>query len=256
MRDRHNDILDLSRRELMAYAGAAALTAGTALGSATLANAQAKTRFVFANESDYDTVDPHAAFDVGRVAVRLNIYDGLMRWQNNPGGARAVGRGEPHDLAGRAHLHVQDAQGRQVPRRHRGEGAGRRLLARAHSRRRQGRSLAVQDHGRSRRRQGGRRLHRRIQAREAVGDFPLDRAGDPHRQHRAGEEEREERRLGPRPGCRRTRPAPAPTRSRSSIRPSDSSPSASPTISRAGARSGSTRSSSAPSRTPTPACSA
>jgi hypothetical protein len=54
MRDRHNDILDLSRRELMAYAGAAALTAGT-VGSATLANAQAKTRFVFANESDYDT---------------------------------------------------------------------------------------------------------------------------------------------------------------------------------------------------------
>ena len=80
MRDRHNDILDLSRRELMAYAGAAALTAG----SATLANAQAKTRFVFANESDYDTADPHAAFDVGRVAIRLNIYDGLMRWQNNP----------------------------------------------------------------------------------------------------------------------------------------------------------------------------
>ena len=80
MRDRHNDILDLSRRELMAYAGAAALTAG----SATLANAQAKTRFVFANESDYDTADPHAAFDVGRVAIRLNIYDGLMRWQKNP----------------------------------------------------------------------------------------------------------------------------------------------------------------------------
>src|ERR1043165_349270 len=83
MRDRHNDMLDLSRRELMAYAGAAALTAGT-VGSATLANPQAKTRFVFANESDYDTVDPHAAFDVGRVAVRLNIYDGLMRWENNP----------------------------------------------------------------------------------------------------------------------------------------------------------------------------
>jgi len=82
MRDRHNDILHPSRRELMAYAGAAALTAGASLGSANAA--QAKTRFVFANESDYDTVDPHAAFDVGRVAVRLNIYDGLMRWQNNP----------------------------------------------------------------------------------------------------------------------------------------------------------------------------
>src|ERR1041384_2515649 len=84
MRDRNNDILDLSRRELMAYAGAAALAAGGAVGSATLASAQGKTRFVFANESDYDTADPHAAFDVGRVAIRLNIYDGLMRWQNNP----------------------------------------------------------------------------------------------------------------------------------------------------------------------------
>src|SRR5690349_18616168 len=46
--------------------------------------ASAQSRFVFANESDYDTVDPHAAFDVGRVAVRLNLYDGLMRWQDNP----------------------------------------------------------------------------------------------------------------------------------------------------------------------------
>ncbi|MEZ5815654.1 MAG: ABC transporter substrate-binding protein [Hyphomicrobiaceae bacterium] len=48
------------------------------------ASARAESKFVFANESDYDTVDPHVAFDVGRVAVRLNIYDGLMRWQKNP----------------------------------------------------------------------------------------------------------------------------------------------------------------------------
>ena len=48
------------------------------------APASAESRFVFANESDYDTVDPHASFDVGRVAVRLNLYDGLMRWQGNP----------------------------------------------------------------------------------------------------------------------------------------------------------------------------
>src|SRR5215475_1378678 len=43
-----------------------------------------QTRFVFANESPYDTMDPHAAFDVGRVAVRLNLYDGLYRWLDNP----------------------------------------------------------------------------------------------------------------------------------------------------------------------------
>ena len=48
------------------------------------AAAVAQTRFVFANESPYDTMDPHAAFDVGRVAVRLNLYDGLYRWLDNP----------------------------------------------------------------------------------------------------------------------------------------------------------------------------
>src|SRR5262244_3010349 len=48
------------------------------------ASAWAETRFVFANESPYDTMDPHAAFDVGRVAIRLNLYDGLYRWLDNP----------------------------------------------------------------------------------------------------------------------------------------------------------------------------
>lgn len=71
----------LSRRSLAA--GLIALGLGVGLG-AGLTSAEAANRFVFANESDYDTVDPHAAFDVGRVAVRLNIYDGLMRWQSNP----------------------------------------------------------------------------------------------------------------------------------------------------------------------------
>src|SRR2546427_11330046 len=51
---------------------------------ATAAPALAETRFVFANESPYDTLDPHAVFDVGRVAVRLNLYDGLYRWLGNP----------------------------------------------------------------------------------------------------------------------------------------------------------------------------
>jgi ABC-type transport system substrate-binding protein len=72
----------VSRREVLAY-GSAAVAAGAGVGVAVPAQAAA-SRFVFANESDYDTVDPHAAFDVGRVAVRLNVYDGLMRWQNNP----------------------------------------------------------------------------------------------------------------------------------------------------------------------------
>jgi ABC-type transport system substrate-binding protein len=83
MRSRqHGTSLEVSRRELMSY-GSAALAAAAGLGIALPVQAAA-SRFVFANESDYDTVDPHAAFDVGRVAVRLNIYDGLMRWQSNP----------------------------------------------------------------------------------------------------------------------------------------------------------------------------
>jgi peptide/nickel transport system substrate-binding protein len=54
------------------------------VAAATVAPAAAQTRFVFANESPYDTMDPHAAFDVGRVAIRLNLYDGLYRWLDNP----------------------------------------------------------------------------------------------------------------------------------------------------------------------------
>lgn len=29
-------------------------------------------------------MDPHKTFDVGRVAYRLNMYDGLLRWLDNP----------------------------------------------------------------------------------------------------------------------------------------------------------------------------
>src|SRR5262245_66431967 len=61
------------------FAAAALLVACVAVSPAA-----AETRFVFANESPYDTMDPHAAFDVGRVAVRLNLYDGLYRWLDNP----------------------------------------------------------------------------------------------------------------------------------------------------------------------------
>jgi len=71
----------LSRRALLPVFWLLALAAGLGLAPATTS---AQSRFVFANESDYDTVDPHASFDVGRVAVRLNLYDGLMRWQDNP----------------------------------------------------------------------------------------------------------------------------------------------------------------------------
>ena len=59
-----------------------ALTAMSLVGIPT--DGMAKSKFVFANSSPYDTLDPHAIYDVGRVASRLNMYDGLMRWLDNP----------------------------------------------------------------------------------------------------------------------------------------------------------------------------
>jgi len=59
-----------------------ALTAMSLVGIPT--DGMAKSKFVFANSSPYDTLDPHVIYDVGRVASRLNMYDGLMRWLDNP----------------------------------------------------------------------------------------------------------------------------------------------------------------------------
>ena len=63
---------------------AVAALAVLAVSSFAAAPSSAKNKFVFANASAYDTMDPHAVFDVGRVAYRLNLYDGLMRWLDNP----------------------------------------------------------------------------------------------------------------------------------------------------------------------------
>ncbi|MFI0843059.1 ABC transporter substrate-binding protein [Mesorhizobium sp. IMUNJ 23232] len=41
-------------------------------------------KFVFANNTLYDTLDPHTLFDASRAAVRFNLYDGLYRCVDNP----------------------------------------------------------------------------------------------------------------------------------------------------------------------------
>jgi peptide/nickel transport system substrate-binding protein len=46
--------------------------------------AGAQGKYIHANNSAYDTLDPHVVFDVARVATRLNFYDGLYRWVDNP----------------------------------------------------------------------------------------------------------------------------------------------------------------------------
>ena len=69
----------LSRRELLgATAGIAAFP------SLAVSQPAAAKSFVFANSGQYDTLDPHQSFDVARVAVRLNLYDSLLRWEDEP----------------------------------------------------------------------------------------------------------------------------------------------------------------------------
>lgn len=64
------------------------LTATMALISGEFtANAQEAAKgkkFIWAREAVFDNLDPHLVYDVSRIASRLNLYDGLYRWQNNP----------------------------------------------------------------------------------------------------------------------------------------------------------------------------
>jgi hypothetical protein len=70
----------ITRRGALALGGSAALASGFAGG----AWAEPGKRFVTANNSPYDTLDPHVVFDIGRIATRLNMYDCLVRWTDNP----------------------------------------------------------------------------------------------------------------------------------------------------------------------------
>src|SRR5262245_47316788 len=60
----------------------AAIAAATAPAVATGAGAQGK--YVHATNGASDNPDPQAIFDVGRAASRINFYDGLYRWVDNP----------------------------------------------------------------------------------------------------------------------------------------------------------------------------
>src|ERR1700733_13155367 len=70
----------IDRRSLLALGGSAAI----ASGFTGAARAEGGVRFVTANNSPYDTLDPHVVFDIGRIATRLNMYDCLVRWVDNP----------------------------------------------------------------------------------------------------------------------------------------------------------------------------
>ncbi|TWF59083.1 ABC transporter substrate-binding protein [Neorhizobium alkalisoli] len=70
----------ISRREFTTLLGSACLA--QAIPGRTYAGSP--HRFVFANNSPYDTLDPHTVFDAGRAGARLNLYDGLYRYVDNP----------------------------------------------------------------------------------------------------------------------------------------------------------------------------
>lgn len=70
--------LSLTRRTAMLS------TAIAGLFGTTKAALAARQKFVTANNNPYDLLDPHQLFDIGRIAVRLNMYDALTRWVDNP----------------------------------------------------------------------------------------------------------------------------------------------------------------------------
>lgn len=74
----------ISRRRFL---GAAGIGAGTILlGGFNVPSAFGKKddRFMMADPSELNTFDPMATADQGRAFYRLNFYDGLVRWRNDP----------------------------------------------------------------------------------------------------------------------------------------------------------------------------
>ena len=78
----------VAKKRKRAYARRAGLfTAAMLLAVGTMAALQtsdAKNRFVLANNSKFETLDPHMTYDRARVGYRINLYDSLLRWVDNP----------------------------------------------------------------------------------------------------------------------------------------------------------------------------
>src|SRR5258708_15718118 len=68
------------KRTILALLAVIAVAAATVVAG----EAGAQGKYVHANNGGYDNLDPHAIFDVGRAASRINFYDGLYRWVDNP----------------------------------------------------------------------------------------------------------------------------------------------------------------------------
>lgn len=66
------------------FARACALVLAALAATGDRAGAQAAGKLVFASNSPYDSLDPHAVFDASRAGIRFNLYDGLYRYVDNP----------------------------------------------------------------------------------------------------------------------------------------------------------------------------
>ncbi|MBS0241584.1 MAG: ABC transporter substrate-binding protein [Proteobacteria bacterium] len=53
-------------------------------GQPVRAAEQSGTKLVIASSTPFDTLDPHEVLDARRTFVRLELYDGLFRWLDNP----------------------------------------------------------------------------------------------------------------------------------------------------------------------------
>jgi len=49
-----------------------------------VAFANAGERLIWGRGSEFGNIDPHVVYDAGRISNRLNLYDGLYRWEDNP----------------------------------------------------------------------------------------------------------------------------------------------------------------------------
>jgi peptide/nickel transport system substrate-binding protein len=96
------------------------------------ARPSARTRYITANNNPYDILDPHQVFDIGRIAIRLNMYDALVRWVDNPPKLETLAGREGRHLSRRPDLHLQAAGPANVPRRQRHHRRGRGLVDGAH----------------------------------------------------------------------------------------------------------------------------
>jgi peptide/nickel transport system substrate-binding protein len=73
-----------SRRSFLKAVGIGSVSLGVRKFGIESAFAAEKKRFMFVCPSEVNSMDPHNHMDVGRASARLNFYDRLFWWRDNP----------------------------------------------------------------------------------------------------------------------------------------------------------------------------